>query len=167
MSFRHNGGFCNTIIRNRMTFCKCGVAALPPRTSCKQSAARPASLEALAGRPIVHNSTRFGSMPRVANIPRYALHVHNASRRNQALSDPHLCPKPLKNTVRSNDPMIQKKRGHQQVANRVLQEGSAHSRFSFSSASSFTESMIRNSAGASVRKSLSPNCCRTHECAFL
>lgn len=33
-------------------------------------------------------------MPRVANIPRYALHVHNASRRNQALSDPHLCPKP-------------------------------------------------------------------------
>ena len=44
MSFRHNGGFCNTIIRNRMTFCKCGVAALPPRTSCKQSAARPASL---------------------------------------------------------------------------------------------------------------------------
>ena len=57
--------------------------------------ARPASLEALAGRPIVHNSTRFSSAPRVANIPRYALHVHNALRRNQALSDPHLCPKPL------------------------------------------------------------------------
>lgn len=66
---------------------------LPPRTSCKQSAARPASLEALAGRPIVHNSTRFSSTPRVANIPRYALHVHNALRRNQAASDPHLCPK--------------------------------------------------------------------------
>ena len=51
-------------------------------------------MEALAGRPIVHNSTRFSSTPRVANIPRYALHVHNALRRNQALSDPHLCPKP-------------------------------------------------------------------------
>ena len=31
---------------------------------------RPASFVALAGRSIVHNSTRIGSMPRIANIPR-------------------------------------------------------------------------------------------------
>ena len=76
-----------------MTFCKRRVC----RASAKdelQTIGRPASLEAPAGRPIVHNSTRFSSTPRVANIPRYALHVHNALRRNQALLDPHLCPKP-------------------------------------------------------------------------
>ena len=59
-----------------------------------QTIGRPASMEALARRTVVHNSTRFSSTPRVANIPRYALPVHNALRRNQALSDPYLCPKP-------------------------------------------------------------------------
>ena len=33
-------------------------------------------------------------MQRVANIPRFALHVHNASRRNRGQTDPHLCTKP-------------------------------------------------------------------------
>ena len=42
----------------------------------------------------IHNSERFGSMPRVANIPRYALHVHNASRRIEGRSHPRLCTKP-------------------------------------------------------------------------
>ena len=47
----------------------------------------------------VHNSERFGSMPRVANIPRYALHVHNASRRVEGGSYPRLCTKPHINTI--------------------------------------------------------------------
>ena len=33
-------------------------------------------------------------MQRVANIPRFALHVHNASRRNRCQTDPQSCTKP-------------------------------------------------------------------------
>ena len=61
-----------------------------------QTIARPSSqLGALAGRATVHNSTRFCSMQRVANIPRFALHVRNSSRRNRCQIDPQLCTKPL------------------------------------------------------------------------
>ena len=43
-----------------------------------------------------YNSTRFCSMQRVANIPRFALHVRNASRRNRCQTGPQLCTKPRK-----------------------------------------------------------------------
>ena len=36
-------------------------------------------------------------MQRVANIPRFALHVRNASRRNRCQTDPQLCTKPPNN----------------------------------------------------------------------
>ena len=78
-------------------------------------------MEALAGRPIVHNSTRFSSTPRVANIPRYALHVHNALRRNQALSDPHLCPKPhfFAQITAADTTYLKKYDGHLRIINDI------------------------------------------------
>ena len=38
-------------------------------------------------------------MQRVANIPRFALHVRNASRRNRCQTDPQLCTKPQRKSV--------------------------------------------------------------------